>query len=151
MPNQLQDTYVSTAILLSVLAAIYLAVQIIAYWRIFTKAGQAGWRCLVPVLSQYTAFKIAWKPFMFFAALIIAAADLLFITLASLFAELTFLLMWLIMLTSAATLIMYIVFTHKLSRAFRHGVPFTIGLLLLQPVFILILAFGGAEYHGADL
>ena len=151
MPNRLQDTFLSAAITLSIVAAVYIIIQIIAYWRIFTKAGESGWKCLVPVLSQYTAFKIVWKPFMFFAALIIAAADLLFITLASLFAELTFLLMWLIMLTSAATLIMYIAFTHKLSRAFRHGVPFTIGLLLLQPVFILILALGGAEYHGADL
>lgn len=151
MPNELHDAFISAGILLSVLAALYIIIQIIAYWRIFTKAGQAGWKCLVPILSQYTAFKAFWKPSMFAAAVMIAAADVLFITLASLFAELTFILMWLIMLTSAATLIMGAAFTHKLSRAFRHGVPFTIGLLLLQPIFILVLAFGSSEYHGADL
>ena len=151
MPNELYDAFNSATIILSVIAVLCAAIQIAAYWRIFTKAGREGWKCLVPVLSQYTAFKIVWKPFMFFAALIIAAADLLFITLASLFAELTFLLMWLIMLASAAAIIMYAAFTHKLSRAFRHGVPFTLGLLFLQPVFILILAFGSSEYHGADL
>ena len=151
MPNELYDAFRSAAITVSFSAAVSIAIQIIAYWRIFTKAGQKGWKCLVPVLSQYTAFKIAWKPSMFLAALIISAADVLFITLASLFAELTFILMWLIMLTSAAALIMYIAFTHKLSRAFRHGVGFTLGLLFLQPIFILVLAFGSSEYHGADL
>ena len=151
MPNELHEAFISAAITLSAVSALYIAIQVIAYWRIFTKAGQPGWKSLVPVLSQYTAFKAVWKPFMFFAMLIIVLADLLFITLASLFAELTFLLMWLIMLTSAAAVVMYVAFTHKLSRAFRHGVPFTAGLLLLQPVFLLVLAFGGAEYHGADL
>lgn len=148
MPN---DAFKSAAILLSVIAAAYIAIQIIANWKIFTKAGQQGWKCLVPGLSQYTAFKLAWKPSMFIAAVIIASADAVLITLASLFAELTFILMWLIMLASAATLIMYAAFTHKLSRAFRHGTAFTLGLLLLRPVFILVLAFGSSEYHGADL
>lgn len=148
MPNELHDAFLYTAISLSVTAVINTVIQILAYWKIFTKAGQPGWKSLVPVLSQYTAFKLVWTPFMFFAALVIAAADLLLITLASLFAELTFLLMWLIMLASAAAVIMYVVYTHKLSRAFRHGVVFTIGLLLFQPIFILVLAFGRSEYHG---
>ena len=151
MQGELNEAFGSAAVILSVIAAIYTVIQVIACWRIFTKAGQQGWKCLVPVLSQYTAFKLAWKPSMFAAAVIIAAADGLFITLASVFAELTFILMWLIMLTSAATLIMYVAFTHKLSRAFRHGAAFTLGLLLLQPVFIMVLAFGSSEYHGADL
>lgn len=151
MQGELYEAFRSAGIIMSAAAAICIIIQIIAYWRIFTKAGQPGWKSIVPVLSQYTAFKIAWKPSMFLAALIITAADVIFITLASLFAELTFILMWLIMLTSAATLIMYVAFTHKLSRAFRHGVGFTLGLLFLQPIFMPVLAFGGSEYHGADL
>lgn len=151
MPNELHDAFIATAISLSVTAVINTVIQIIAYWRIFTKAGRQGWKSLVPVLSQYTAFKLVWTPFMFFAVLITVIADVFLITLASLFAELTFLLMWLIMLASAAVIIMYVVYTHKLSRAFRHGAAFTIGLLLLQPIFILVLAFGRSEYHGADV
>ncbi|NZA37287.1 DUF5684 domain-containing protein [Eubacterium callanderi] len=41
-----------------------------------------------------------------------------------------------------------IIQTHKLSKAFGHGAGYTIGLLLLRPVFILILGFGSAEYKG---
>lgn len=151
MPNELYEAYRTAAIALSVTAAVYIAIQIAAYLRIFAKAGQAGWKCLVPVLSQYTAFKMAWKPSMFLAALIITLADGIFILLASLFAELTFLLIWLIMLASAAAVIMGIAFTHKLSRAFGHGTAFTFGLVLLEPIFILVLAFGRSEYHGPDL
>ena len=151
MPNELNEAFRSAAVTVSVIAAACVIIQIISYRKIFTKAGQQGWKCLVPILSQYTAFKLAWKPSMFVAAVITVFADAAFITLASLFAELTFVLMWLIMLASAAALIMYAAFTHKLSRAFRHGVGFTLGLLLLQPVFLLILAFGSSEYHGADL
>jgi len=35
-----------------------------------------------------------------------------------------------------------------LARAFGRGVGFAIGLILLSPIFILILAFGGSRYVG---
>lgn len=39
---------------------------------------------------------------------------------------------------------------HKLSVSFGHGVGFTLGLIFLNPIFTLILAFGSSEYIGAQ-
>ena len=43
-----------------------------------------------------------------------------------------------------------IMYCIKLSRAFGHGIGFAIGLILLQPIFLLILGFGSDPYYGAD-
>ena len=37
---------------------------------------------------------------------------------------------------------------YKLSKAFGHGVGFTVGLFFLRPIFLLILGFGGSVYLG---
>ena len=67
-------------VILAVLGA-YLAVvlaiavlTVIAWWRLFSKAGQAGWKSVVPVLNVYTLYKICWKPVYFWLALLSSAA-----------------------------------------------------------------------------
>lgn len=32
--------------------------QIIANWRIFTKAGEAGWKSIIPIYGDYISYKI---------------------------------------------------------------------------------------------
>ena len=46
--------------------------------------------------------------------------------------------------------VIYIMYCIRLSRAFGHGIGFAIGLILLQPIFLLILGFGSDPYYGAD-
>ena len=41
--------------------------QIIANWRIFTKAGEAGWKSIIPIYGDYISYKIAWQPAYFLA------------------------------------------------------------------------------------
>lgn len=38
----------------------FFVVNIIANWKIFTKAGQPGWAAIVPFYKQYIEFKIYW-------------------------------------------------------------------------------------------
>ncbi len=47
------------------LVLLLLVVQIVAYWKIFEKAGEPGWKAIIPVYSDYILYKIAWgvKPF----------------------------------------------------------------------------------------
>ena len=56
-------------------------------------------------------------------------------------------------LAAIIALILYIVVAvisiiqyFKLSKAFGHGVGFAIGLILLNPIFMLILGFGSSTY-----
>ena len=47
------------------LAALYLGVAlfyVIAYWKIFTKAGKPGWGIFIPIYNLYLWVKIAGRP-----------------------------------------------------------------------------------------
>ena len=57
----------STSAIAAVLGAytlfiiVLLILLVVAYWKMFTKAGIAGWKSLIPLYNVYIAFKIAWK------------------------------------------------------------------------------------------
>lgn len=94
--------------------------QIIAMWKIFTKANKPGWASIVPIYNIYTLLQIAEVPTWYLLLLIIPVANIY------------------------ATFKMYIELAHK----FGKDTGFGIGLVLLNPVFILVLAFGSATYNG---
>ena len=42
------------------LVVAYFVISIIANWKIFTKAGQAGWKTLIPIYNGMVLFKIIY-------------------------------------------------------------------------------------------
>lgn len=110
----------STAALLFYLALCVL--MIIAQWKIFEKAGEAGWKILIPFYNSYIIFRIAWgKPLYF-----------------------------LLMFIPFVNVVVGIILTLKLSKAFGKSTGFFLGLLFLQPIFMLILGFDNSKYIGPD-
>ena len=109
---------VATAYL--VIAIIICILTIIATWKIFTKAGEKGWKSIIPIYNTYIFFKITWGNGWFF----------------------------LLMLIPFVNIVIYIITLWKLAKVFDKGVGFFIGLLLLETIFTLILGFGSAEYVG---
>ncbi len=91
---------------------------IIALWKIFNKAGIAGWKSIIPVYNAYCLCKITWGSGWLFLVLLVPFVGFVF----------------------------SIITQYRLAKAFGKGIGFTIGLILLQPIFLLILAFGNAEY-----
>jgi len=59
-----------------VVAALVWIVTALATWRVFVKAGEAGWKALVPGLREYTIFRIAWnsRAFWIYLAVVMAAS-----------------------------------------------------------------------------
>ncbi len=107
----------------TVIAFIYIAVLIlllVAIWKIYVKAGRPGWASLIPLYNCYVYYDIAMGNG------------------------------WLFLLSFVpfVNIVISIIVTHRLSKAFGHGVGFTLGLLFLSPIFIPILAFGSSEYKG---
>ena len=48
---------------ISTIISLVIAVLIIvAMWKVFTKAGQPGWACLIPIYNLYVLCKIAGRP-----------------------------------------------------------------------------------------
>ena len=43
------------------LALVIWVLLIIAYWKMFTKAGEKGWKSIIPIYNIYVAFTLCWK------------------------------------------------------------------------------------------
>ena len=109
-----------------VVASIFSILTIIANWKIFTKAGEAGWKCLIPIYNLVILFKIAgispWLILVCFAS-------------------------WIPVIGPLASLGITIYSMISLAKAFGKGGGFATGLILLNTIFIMILAFGDAKYQ----
>lgn len=121
--------------------AVYILI-IIGYWKIFTKAGEPGWKSIIPIYNLFTQYKLTWKTYMIWPVIICylggSALDYYFDGALSIIGSL-------LMLAGA---IIMIVGQHKLSKAFGHGVGFTLGLIFLTPIFLMVLGFGSSRYEG---
>ena len=105
---------------------IILVLTIIAQWKLFEKAGEAGWKCLIPIYSTVVLFRIAgispWWVLGYLAAIIPGIGGLI---------------------TLGITIYAMIM----LAKAFGKGAGFTVGLILLNTIFIMILGFGSSSYQ----
>ena len=135
----------------SLIVSLVLAVlSLVAEWRIFTKAGRAGWKCLIPIYNAITELGFTWKKSKIWS--LVVAALLAGVGSAILEQGGDDILNMVGLLLAGVGAIAIMVFTirsnYYLARSFGHGVPFTIGLLLASPLFRLILGLGGSEYAG---
>ena len=122
--------------------------QIIANWRIFTKAGEAGWKSIIPIYGDYISYKIAWQPAYFWLTLILEIVSSYLQGTLETGESLT--VYMLVILIKIILVVISIMYSIKLARAFGRGTGFAIGLIFLQPIFMLILGFGDDRYYGPD-
>ena len=122
-------------------------ISLISNWKIFKKAGEPGWKCLIPIYSDYIRFKRFWSTGKFWKYLILSIiygviGNLPNIPVLSLILSLAGLVI------SIITLVMQIKLISRTSQSFGHGTGFTLGLIFLPFIFNLVLAFGKSEYEG---
>ena len=96
---------------------------IIANWKIYEKANQPGWACIVPVYSTLVLLRIVGKPWWWLLLLIIPYIGLI----------------W------------HIWTVNLLSKKFGKDEGFTIGLIFLPFIFYPILGFGNSKYQAETL
>ena len=114
----------------------------IGAWKVFEKAGQSGWKAIIPIYNSYIFYKISWSINFFW---IFIAAGLLSSILRD---SDNFLFAALATITSIITLVLTFIQNQKLALAFNKGLGFTLGLFFLNPIFMLILGFGSSDYIG---
>ncbi len=134
------------AVYVSILVAWYI-IMAVANWKIFSKAGEAGWKSLIPFLNTYVIFKIAWKGRMFWAMI---GSLLLGSILTSIAGEDGGFLAILGAVLVLASSVIDLISVHKLSKSFGHGLLFTLGLIFFSPIFTLILGLGKSQYIGPN-
>lgn len=147
-------------------------ILIIALWRVFEKAGEKGWKVLIPIYNFYILFKICGieKWFWGFLGVSIFAGILsainppvyqtavyvngtLTVTDVSSLIDYSQHIPYLIgtILSAGVSLAAAIVISVKLAKAFGKGVGFTLGLIFLSGIFYMILGFGKAKYSAKNL
>ena len=95
-------------------------IQIISLWKIFEKAGEQGWKAIIPIYNLYILLKIVGKPGW-----------------------------WLILFFIPLVNLVFVIWTYNmLSKSFGKDEAYTVGLVLLSFIFLPLLAFGNAKYLG---
>jgi len=118
----------------------------IALWKIFKKAGEKGWKSIIPIYNSYILYKISWDVKYFW----IQIGLVILIYALSIFSYVVPILVFAVLLLIFA----YITYLsirqeYLLARSFGKGIGFTFGLIFLSTIFYLILAFSSsAKYLG---
>ena len=100
--------------------SISIVISIVIMWRLFEKAGEEGWKSIIPIYNIFIVFKITWGSGWKFLFLLIPIFNI------------------------------YVVIKTCINTAhvFGKGGWFAAGLFFLSPIFGLILAFSDCQYLG---
>lgn len=125
-----------------IIAFVWWLIKTIALWKAFTKAGEAGWKAIIPIYHTYIEYKLAGMKNWFWYGLLIA---FIIWIIAAFIPDQQQLLT---NIACAIVWIIYIVVTFKFARKFGWGVFTSILFVLFYPICILILGFGSSKYEG---
>ncbi len=110
----------SLGIVPSIIILAVVVFMIAALWKVFTKAGEPGWACIVPIYNAIVYLKVSGKPWWWLFLFFIPFVNFIITLFVSL----------------------------GLAKNFGKGGGFGVGLWLLGPIFLPILAFGDAKFVG---
>ena len=137
-----------------IIQLVLFVLTIAAVWKVFLKAGEKGWKAIIPFYNFYTAFKITGRSGWWFLATLLPTLPYfyLFRVSESFSGWDGFGIAILIWLTFAALLFLVYpvvaVFHYDMARSFGKGLWFTLGLIFLPFIFWPILGFSDLEYLG---
>ena len=93
---------------------------IVGMWKIFEKAGEAGWKAIIPIYNIWVLLEIVGRPGWWIILFFIPIVQI----------------------------IMWILLALDLAKSFDKGVGYTIGIILLPWLFYILLGFSDAQYYG---
>jgi hypothetical protein len=107
------------AVVGGIIGLIAYILYVIALWRVFTKAGYAGWLAIIPIVNLFVLVKVAgytaWLGLLYFVPI--------------------------------ANIVLHILVALRVGKAFGKGTAFSIFLLwLFQLIGLLIIAFDSSTY-----
>ena len=128
---------------MGVLGLVWYILVAVGEWKVFVKGGKPGWHSLIPVLRDYDLFDMCWNPTMG----IVAGVGGLILGMTN-GRSIEGFLSVLISAVGIVVLVLSVMMSIRLAKAFGKGTGFAVGLVLLQPVFLMLLGFGSAQYLG---
>ncbi|RPF90933.1 MAG: signal peptidase I [Roseibacillus sp. TMED18] len=102
------------------------AIYVVANWKIFEKAGQPGWAAIIPIYNIIVMLDVQGRPKWWIIWYLIPFVN------------------------CVSGVVMFIIQCLDYAKRFGKDGGFVAGLILLNPIFLLILAFGSAQYQGVS-
>ena len=125
--NTILGTFVGIFLIVGIVISI---LQIIGTWKVYTKAGEKGWKSIIPFYNIAILYKISgMSPYLVFVYIG------LLIPVVNIFAGIAI---------SIITLYQRV----NLMRAFKTSTGLTVAMIMVPFITYLILGFGKSEYHG---
>ena len=122
-----------------VFALVIYILQVIGMWKVFKKSGEEGWKAIIPIYNQYTMCKITGvNPW--WVLIVVVASGLTGALGESDLASVVSL------LSSIISIYFSVLLYVSLARAFGKSDGFAVGLILLNPIFLLILGCGSSKF-----
>jgi Family of unknown function (DUF5684) len=110
--------------IISLLLMLAIGIAIIAgVWKVFVKAGQPGWACLIPIYNIVVMLQIVGRPLWWLVLLIVPLVGF----------------------------VVAIIISIDMAKSFGKGAGFGVGLALLGVIFYPMLGFGDARYKGPSV
>lgn len=117
-------------ILFLIIAIALIVLQIIANWKIFTKAGEKGWKSIIPFYNIAILYKISnmspWLVLVYIGTII---------PIINIFA-------------SIAIYVFTLYQKINLAKGFNKSTGFSVGMIVLPTIYSLILGLGDSKYVG---
>lgn len=102
---------------------IYIAIlvlELVAMWKLYTKAGKPGWASIIPIYNVIVMLEIAKKPWWYL----------------------------LLMLVPFVNFVIAIITTIAFVKSYGKDTGFAVLTIFFAPIMYPILAFGNSQYQG---
>lgn len=96
----------------------FLFTIVVPMWKLYVKAGQPGWKMLIPIYNVYVMTEIAGLPRWTFLGIFVPILNLIVI----------------------------IIIWYHVSQRFGHGMGYALGSIFLPFIFLPIIGYGDSVY-----
>ena len=130
----------------------YVAISFVLRWNLFIKAGQPGWKSLIPIYSDFTEWKIAGFGKEFIQLLLIGIGLVVVTVVLALlgsFGVFVNIILWIayLVLTVIVTIRKCICLAHCFGKDDTFGL---VGLFIFDSIGTLILSWGNCTYTAPE-
>ncbi len=113
--------------------------QVVGMWKVFKKSGEEGWKAIIPIYNTYTMCKITGVNPWWVLIVVIASGLTGAVGESDIAAIIS-------LLSSIISIYFSVLLYVSLARAFGKSDGFAVGLILLNPIFLLILGCGSSQF-----
>ena len=148
MDNLNTNALSPTNVCLAIISIAVYVLFIIAEWRILVKAGEKGWKSLIPVYNIYVSHHIAGMSHVWFVL------EIFTWVIEAIFKAVDAIPTWAVIAfgipTIVITVLSELIHGIRMCDRFGKGTLFKVGMILVPNLFTMIIGFDKSEYHAPE-